>query len=164
MQHQVVLHMRFLRRRAYALAQNHADAEDLVQATLERGLRALPRLHANSNIRAWLNTSLTNLFIDHWRTGKHCRSLEAANDVPVREVEPSPAWLDLTLAEIDAGIEDLPPAFATILRLRYHDRLPYTEIAHRLDTTLDTVGTRLHRARGRLRTVLIRRFLTVLTR
>ena len=143
-----------LRRRAFSLARRHADAEDLLQDTLERALRALPRLRTGSNLVSWLNTLMNHRFIDGWRSRKHDRPLEAAVHVAVPAQEPPPGWLDISDREIREGIERLPDLSATILRLRYSHRLPYAEISRRLGISLDTVGTRLFRARRSLKAIL----------
>ncbi|HET6149662.1 MAG TPA: RNA polymerase sigma factor [Polyangia bacterium] len=148
-----------LRRRAGALTRNQADAEDLLQDTLERALRALPRLRPESNLGAWLNTMMNHRFIDSWRSGRHTRPLEAAENIAAAEPEPPPPWLEITEAQIKRGIDDLPVSSADILRLRYYRRLSYAEIARRLGITGDTVGTRLFRARRRLKRILIARYL-----
>src|SRR5262245_26267401 len=65
--------------RARRLAGDRAAAADLVQDTLEKALRALPRLRPGSNVGAWLDRLLSNTFIDGWRrAGRrgHAVSLE----------------------------------------------------------------------------------------
>lgn len=150
----VLAHLPHLERRAYSLTRTRADAEDLIQDTLERALRALPRLRPGSAMVSWLNTLMNNRFIDGWRSRRHNRSLEAAVHVAAPVWEPPPAWLDITEREIRDGIEQLSACSATILRLRYFHRLPYAEISRRLGVSLDTVGTRLFRARRRLKMIL----------
>jgi RNA polymerase sigma-70 factor (ECF subfamily) len=150
----VLAHLPHLQRRALSLTRVRADAEDLVQDTLERALRALPRLRAGSALGPWLNTLMNNRFIDGWRSRRHTRSLESAVHVPAPVPELPPPWLDISDREIKEGIERLSARSATILRLRYVHRLPYAEISRRLGLSLDTVGTRLFRARRRLKVIL----------
>ena len=148
-----------LHRRAVALTRNRADAEDLLQDTLERALRALPRLRPDSNVGAWLNTLMNHRFIDAWRSRRRTRPLDAAEHVPAPQPEEARPWLEITEAEIKRGIDDLPVSAADILHLRYYRRLSYAEIARRLGITCDTVGTRLFRARRRLQQILVVRCL-----
>lgn len=143
-----------LLRRALSLTRSRADAEDLLQDTLERALRALPRLRPGSSVVSWLNTLMSHRFIDGWRSRKHTRSLEAAAHVAAPVSELPPPWLDISEREIKEGIEKLSACSATILRLRYFHRLSYAEISRRLGLSLDTVGTRLFRARRRLKVIL----------
>ena len=148
-------HITQLRRRALALARNQADAEDLLQDTLERALRALPGLRPDSNVGGWLSTLMNHRFIDRWRMERRHRPLEAAEHVAIAEPDLKPSWWDLTPAEIEAAMAKLPRASANLLHMRYQRRLPYSEIARRLGTNCDTVGSRLFRARQRLKEILI---------
>ncbi len=150
----VLAQLPHLERRALSLTRARADAEDLLQDTLERALRALPRLRPGSSVVSWLNTLMNNRFIDGWRSRRHNRSLDAAVHVAAPVPELPPAWLDISEREIRDGIEKLSACSATILRLRYFHRLPYAEISRRLGVSLDTVGTRLFRARRRLKVIL----------
>ena len=147
-----------LRRRAGALTRNQPMPMTCCK-TLERALRALSRLRPESNLGAWLSTMMNHRYIDSWRCGRHTRLLEAAQNVPTPEPERPPPWLEITEAEIKRGIDALPLSSAYILRLRYYRRLSYADIARRLGITGDTVGTRLFRARRRLKRVLMARYL-----
>jgi RNA polymerase sigma-70 factor (ECF subfamily) len=155
----VLSQIQHLHRHAAALARNRADAEDLVQDTLERALRALPRLRPDSNVGAWLNTLMNHRFIDAWRSNRRTRPLETADNIAAPEPELPRPWLEISDAEIKRGIDALPVSAADILRLRYYRRLSYAEIGRRLGITGDTVGTRLFRARRRLQLILTDRCL-----
>jgi len=150
-----------LQRRARALLACHADAADLVQDTVERALRALPRLRPGSDVAAWLNTLLNNRFIDGWRRADHRRLFpldERTVAAPEPDEEPPPPrWLDISMGEIDAAIDRLPRDAAVILRLQLSTRLSYSQISRRLGIASGTVGSRLLRARWRLRDILTAR-------
>jgi RNA polymerase sigma-70 factor (ECF subfamily) len=142
-------------------------AEDLVQDTLERAYRHFGRYQPGTNIRAWLLRVMTNLHIGN------CRRLAAApsftsvdmtvdslladhvstadggtSDVEARTVD--------RLAEeaILATIDALPPRLRAVVRLACVEGLPGRSIADTLGIPLGTVGSRLHRARYRLRHAL----------
>jgi RNA polymerase sigma-70 factor (ECF subfamily) len=153
---QILRHLPRLEQRARTLAQSRADAADLVQDTLEKALRAWPRLRPGSNVGAWLETLLSHAFIDGWRWARRRSGMIGVGsvDIPEPEKETSPRWLDITDVEVRAAIDRLPPMFATVFRLHCYGRLPYAEIARRLDIPCSTVGTRLRRARERLRHIL----------
>jgi RNA polymerase sigma-70 factor (ECF subfamily) len=155
----VLNEIRHLRYRALALARNRADADDLVQDTLERALRALPGLRPGSRMGAWMGTMMNHRFIDGWRRARNIQPLETADNVVAPDPDPPQPWLDLTEAEIARGMQDLPLHCAEILRLRYTSGLSYPQIARRLGISNETVGTRLFRARRRLRRILIARYL-----
>jgi RNA polymerase sigma-70 factor (ECF subfamily) len=52
---------------AMALTRNAYEAEDLVQETYLRAIRALGRLRKNSNAKAWLFTILRNIWLNKVR-------------------------------------------------------------------------------------------------
>lgn len=155
---EVLAHLPRLERYARVLLRGHADAADLVQDTMERALRALPSLRPSSNLTAWLNTLLNHRFID-WTRRADRRVLPLAEHEPLAPPDepgeaPAP-WLDIEAHQVRAAIDRLPAGSATILRMRVVSRMSYRQISRRLGISCDTVGTRLLRARRRLRQVLI---------
>src|SRR5690349_16353158 len=63
----VAEHHALLSGMARRLCGEGAEAQDLVQDTLERALKSYDRLAPDSNVRAWLITILHNVFIDRCR-------------------------------------------------------------------------------------------------
>src|SRR5260370_3699503 len=49
------------------LSRNQAEAEDLVQETCLRALRAMERLRPDSNVKSWLFTILRNIWLTQLR-------------------------------------------------------------------------------------------------
>lgn len=140
-----------------------ADAADLVQDTVERAMRQglPPDVH---NPRAWLTTMMHNLFIDHCRAAarvpQHEPLDEVHNNVTPLEVDSDneePAWSQTTLDDVRAALEMIDPTFREVYILHTFERQSYEEIAARLKISRVTVGTRLTRARLRLRKVLVGR-------
>src|SRR5262244_2936792 len=52
---------------ALVLSRNRTEAEDLVQETCLRALRAMGRLRSDSNIKSWLFTILRNIWLNQLR-------------------------------------------------------------------------------------------------
>ncbi|HXJ19721.1 MAG TPA: RNA polymerase sigma factor [Polyangia bacterium] len=142
--------------RAYFLTRDRADAEDLVQTTMERALTARPQFRPGTNLRAWVGTILRNAFVDWYR-----RSLRS---VPM---ETEPAWIApadpvgpldiLTATDVAAATSTLPAHDRQILGLA-QTGLAQKAIATHLGIPVGTVATRLFRARAKLRRVLVRTF------
>ena len=60
---------------ACKLTRNPSEAEDLVQDTLLKAMRAREQFHAGTNLKAWLFRILTNTFINKYRRGGLERSV-----------------------------------------------------------------------------------------
>jgi RNA polymerase sigma-70 factor, ECF subfamily len=148
---------RDLNRRAVALTHNSADAQDLTQRTLERGLRSLGGFQAGTNIRLWLTRIMVNLFIDDCRRSARVPRFEPLDEAQHGAIEPTspepgdePQWARVTSAQVEEALGTLEPLFRQIYELRVRDNLRYHEIADRLQIPLGTVATRLSRARTKL--------------
>jgi len=149
-----------LLRLAERLCGNTADAKDLVQDTF---LRALPIPPEVRNVRGWLTTILHRLFIDHCRANTRRPSHEPISDqheyVTLLEPPgPEPAWTRITVADIRNAADALDPVYRDVYLLHTFEHLSYDEIARQLGIQRVTVGTRLNRARKKLRKVLMARF------
>jgi RNA polymerase sigma-70 factor (ECF subfamily) len=144
-------------RHATRLTRDSADASDLVQDTVERALRRAQAFRAGSNLRAWLLTILTNLFIDRCRRRDRDSRLDSVDEdqlaAPERD-DVVPAWANLGQDEVRAALAELEPAFREPYQLHALEHLSYQEVALRLRIPVATVGTRLSRARQRLRALL----------
>lgn len=70
-------------------------------------------------------------------------------------MEPLPAWRSVTAEQLDAAIASLEEEFRSVYVLRARRRLSYDDIAALLGIPRSTVGSRLHRARTRLRAILV---------
>ncbi|HVR60331.1 MAG TPA: RNA polymerase sigma factor [Polyangia bacterium] len=150
---------------AYAsmLSGDRSMADDLVQDTFERALRAGARFQAGSNLSAWLRRILKNLFTDRCRERR--RYVDIDND-EVAGLATPPAPDDaaggvtavllgrVTLDDVHSALADLAPALREVFVLAHLERRNYQNIAATLRIPISTVGTRLWRARARLRDVL----------
>jgi RNA polymerase sigma-70 factor (ECF subfamily) len=146
-----------LLRHATRLTRDSADASDLVQDTLERALRRAQGFRSGSNLRAWLLTILTHLFIDRCRRCDRDSRVETLDEdhlaAPIAD-EVVPAWADLTQEEVRDALAQLEPAFREPYELHALELMSYQAVARRLGIPVATVGTRLSRARQRLRALL----------
>ena len=160
----VLAEFKALSKRARYLTTNRSDAMDLVQETILRALDAQGR-SARKMTRAWLMTTLYNLFVDTYRARQVARRLSPAVDHSLAtHVTPyvaldgdGPAiswWADIDPASMERALERLPSHLAATFRL-YSAGASYHDIGCAQGINTATVGTRLHRARHKLRSLLV---------
>jgi RNA polymerase sigma-70 factor (ECF subfamily) len=97
---------------------------------------------------AWLHRVMRNLFIDNCRSR---RATVALVDAPASADEQLGPCDFLTVEDIRLAMRTLRPHDRHIVELAYFERLSYREIAARLSLSEKTTGTRLFRARARLK-------------
>ena len=130
------------------------DADDLVQATIERALSHQASFQPNSNLMAWMRRIMSNMVVDGWRHQNRyprCPLDVHAHAAPLPEAPE--AWEGLSGGDLRAAIGQLRPSFRQVFEL-YLRGLPYQDIAARLGIPIGTVGTRLLRGRTQLRVLL----------
>jgi RNA polymerase sigma-70 factor (ECF subfamily) len=149
-------HASALRAFALRLAGNEPDAHDLVQDTMERALRRFHTFTPQTNARAWLFTILHNTFIDRCRRRAAEPRRQSIDDVDVAATEPAPPprWTSITAEQVAEAVAELETEFRVVYEMHAKEGLAYQEIAARLGIPVNTVGTRLARARKKLRALL----------
>jgi RNA polymerase sigma-70 factor (ECF subfamily) len=142
--------------RALRFERSPVDAWDLVQDTLERGLRHFGQFRPGTNVRVWLFTIMFHIFIDRCRRRTHEQLMEPvqAEELPAPDPEPTTAWEGINDLQLRAALDRLESPFREIVELHCESRCSYKEISERLRIPLGTVGTRLLRARRKLRSLL----------
>jgi len=168
---------------ALGLTRDAGEARDLVQDAFERALREWTRFTPGTNARAWLSAILSRLFIDRWRRRKRqprfvdidgmalaspgptagayaCLGEPVGGQVELaagtREGAEEPPWARVTEADLRAAIAKLPPKLRRVFELSAIEQRTYVEISRMVDIPVNTVGTRLLRARRHLRATLER--------
>jgi RNA polymerase sigma-70 factor (ECF subfamily) len=151
--------------RVYRLASRvvgEQDAGDVAQRTFLRCWQALPSFRQDSAFGTWLYRIASNLCLDHLRQAGRFRTVPLEDDALI--VDTSEAAGPADQAErreraeaLQWALDELPSEYRLILALRISEGLSYGEIAAQLGLSPTTVGTRLFRARERLRRLLAER-------
>jgi RNA polymerase sigma-70 factor, ECF subfamily len=140
-----------LHARAFALTKDPDAAADLVQQACERGLRAKSSIEKGTNTAAWLKCVIRNSFVDEYRCRRKYAPLLCDPEAETRESQ-APAFADLlTIDDVKQGILALREADRVILELALLENRSYRDISRRLGIPPKTVGTRLFRAKAKLR-------------
>ena len=138
----------FFRRRTA----NPARAEELAQETFLAALKAAPRFEPRALVRTWLFGIAMNLLMaDRRKTaGLPFLTVQSeAVEAPAKTSDPAAAlWVRSALAQLDDEQRE-------VLLLREYEQLSYAEIATLLSLPVNTVRSRLFRARMALKDLLV---------
>jgi RNA polymerase sigma-70 factor (ECF subfamily) len=148
---------------AMTLTRDRTEAEDLVQETYLRAVRAAHQPEADGNLKAWLFVIMRNTWLNvmrHKHNGQRIfevESDEAAVPGTANDASSNPHVVYLRKLErqqVRAAIDELPDSYREIVVLRDIEGFSYQEIATVLNCPAGTVMSRLGRARGKLREAL----------
>jgi RNA polymerase sigma-70 factor, ECF subfamily len=139
-----------LRRFASVLTRSHDDAEDVVQAAVERALRHADSWQQGSRLDSWLYKIMQNLWRDELRAHRRrAEPLDSHADIAGADGR------DVTLRHIQSNearqvLEELPEEQRVVIALVVLEGMSYQQTADILEVPVGTVMSRLARARARL--------------
>src|SRR6266850_587797 len=123
---------------AMTLTRDQTEAEDLVQETYLRAVRAFGQLVPNSNLKSWLFAIMRNAWLNqlrHARSGPRFVELDAEDESRVEWLEsaannPHVVYIrKLERQEVRAAIESLPRQYREVVVLRDIEGFSYQQIA-----------------------------------
>ena len=130
---------------AWTILRNEEDVADALQETIVKGFESLHTLRRPEFFKTWMMRILINTCL---QIRKHRqRLLTFGDDLPEMPVEDS--------YDADSGFKELlnmvDEADRLLLTLYYADEFKVSEIAELLEMNVNTVKTRLSRAREKIR-------------
>jgi RNA polymerase sigma-70 factor (ECF subfamily) len=138
-----------LRRFARALAGTVADADDLVQDTVERALTRIALWTPGTRLDSWMFRIAQNIWIDRTRSRRSKGTLVDIDSLDnalardgAQEVEAR-----LTLQSAARALMELPEEQRSVVALVLVDGMSYRQAADVLEVPIGTVTSRLARAR-----------------
>lgn len=152
--HQLLLeHLPRLQAYAIMLTRNRTEAEDLLQETSLRALRAQRQFMMGTNFTAWIYKILRNEYISTYRRKK--REPVQIEDMPAEFLSRKGEQENDVLArEIIQAMDNLKHGQREVLILICGKELSYEEAAEALGCSVGTIKSRLWRARARMRSLL----------
>lgn len=145
---------------ALILSRDVLRAQDLVQETYARAVKAFDRLTPNSNLKGWLFSLLRALWFGQLHGDRAAQPSAGADDSdPSRgdaadedRRDPHVIFMrKITREEVRSAIEGLPAQYREVVLLRDLEDFSYQEIAAIIGCPVGTVMSRLGRAREKLR-------------
>ena len=146
-------HFPALYRTARLLAQETAEAEDLVQEVYLEAWKSFHRFETGTNCRAWLFKILFHRlhhFRRRWAKAAKVEGFERPEDQESIAAEPAVAH-EIRDEEVLGALEKVPVEFREVVLLADVQEFSYKEIADTLKLPLGTVMSRLSRGRKLLR-------------
>jgi RNA polymerase sigma-70 factor (ECF subfamily) len=150
---------------ALVLSRNRTEAEDLVQETCLRAIRAMESLRAESSAKSWLFTILRNIWFNQLRQRRSAPEIveldldgNGPNQAADTAKDPHATYVsNVEQEQVRTAIDQLSNDYREIIILREYEGLSYQEISTVLECPVGTVMSRLARARRRLRNLLLPR-------
>lgn len=131
---------------AALLAGGRQSGEDLLQAALERTMRAWRRIEGDRE--SYLRRTMYHLAVDGWRSKRRRSEVLAAVEPPAQPDAADHIALRHTLVQ---ALGQLPPKQRAALVLRYFEQLSEAEAAGVLGCSVGTVKSNTSRGLARLR-------------
>jgi len=141
-----------LRRLGRVLARDWADADDLVQVTVERALARRGQWRPGTRLDSWMFRIMKNAWIDETRARTRSGRVFAAEDVGEAVGDNAAEAVEARLAvrEVERAMARLPPDQRIAIALVLVDGLSYQEAADVLEIPAGTLTSRLVRGRAAL--------------
>jgi len=151
-QRQIVDLLPRLRRLARVLAGQPADADDLVQQTVERALAARGQWRPGTRLDSWMFRIMKNAWIDETRVRRRRGAVLAPEEEGenVGGASARAAEARLEAAEVERAIARLPQEQRLAVALVLVEGLSYKEAAEVLGVPQGTLTSRLGRGRQAL--------------
>jgi len=141
-----------LRRFARSLTYDHADADDLVQLSLERALNARAQWQPGTRLDSWMYRIMKNAWIDETRARSRRRRTFATAEAGAHVgVDARPALeARIEVGHVERAMARLPDEQRLAVALVLVEELSYKEAAAVLDVPMGTLTSRLVRGRQAL--------------
>ncbi len=160
---------------AYMLLENKQDSEEVVQDAFIRAYSAIKSFRGDSSFETWMHRITLNLARNrfHWNRrrgagvnvslsavlpgfesmgGDHDYSTVQDWDLPDTHMQPDQELEENELEQdLSSMIDTLPEKFRESLLLRHEKEMSYNDIAQKTGVPINTVKTRIKRARELLR-------------
>lgn len=145
---------RFIARRTA----NEADADDILQDVFFKIHTRIDQLKDTTKIHAWVYRITRNAIIDYYRKRRAELSLDAAPDISNMAQEETPeadSEREEIMACLSPMVERLPVDYRQALQMSDVHGITQVDLAERLQLSISGAKSRVQRARGQVRNMLL---------
>jgi RNA polymerase sigma-70 factor (ECF subfamily) len=134
------------------LSRNAADADDLVQTTIEKCLSKQDQWQDGTRLDSWMYRIMRNTWIDETRLRSRRRTTLGSEAEAETVADPLVAEPEVRLQalSVEAAVAELPAEQREVVALVLIDGLAYREASDVLGIPIGTLTSRLSRARAAL--------------
>lgn len=150
----LVKEMDHLRKFAWRLTNNAADADDLLQATVLRAMEKKHLFQKDTDLFKWSSKIMFNLFVSDYRRKRKFETQYDPESFLEKESVEAPQDTQAELQKVSEAMERLSGDHREILVLVCVQGMQYQEVAEMLNIPVGTVRSRLSRARENLQAML----------
>ena len=140
---------------------DRSRVEDLAQDVFLKIHRGLPSFRGESKLSTWIYRIVRNVCYEAHPERAHTISLDARDADGRSAWQPGAtdrAFSDFELRdELEKAIAELPNQWRLLISAHYFAGQPYQELAEIFEIPIGTVKTQLHRAKRKLREVILKR-------
>ena len=140
---------------------DRSRVEDLAQDVFLRIHRGLPSFRGESKLSTWIYRIVRNVCYEAHPGRAHTISLDTRDADGRSAWQPGAtdrAFSDFELRdELEKAIAELPDQWRLLISAHYFAGQPYQELAEIFEMPIGTVKTQLHRAKLKLREVMLKR-------
>jgi RNA polymerase sigma-70 factor (ECF subfamily) len=142
-----------LRRFARVITRNVQDADDLVQASVEKALIRAAQWRPDSRLESWMFGIMKNAWIDEIRARRRRERVHAPEEAGATVGDASAEAHEIVLS-VQAAMERLPEEQRLAVALVLVEGLSYKEASEVLGIPIGTLTSRLARGREALQALL----------
>lgn len=143
----ISLYSKSMIRAAYSITSNLNESEDIVQEVFFKLFRKQPVFNDPNHEKAWLLRVTINDAHNRMRQLKNTQLNESFTDGTVY-------FPDDDQRAVMAAVQSLDEKYRIVIHLHFYEGYTINEISKLLDIPSSTVGTRLERAKSKLKTIL----------
>ncbi len=139
----------------YALrsSRNRDVAEEVTQETFIRAFRSIARFKGQSKFRTWLfSIAINRLRTEMGKRGRRASEIEF-DDLELGEETPTPNGM--SRRTLLRALDELPDGYREVVLMHDLMGMGHQEIAELRETSVGTSKSQLHKARAKLREILL---------